>query len=403
MSIPEKCLQDILSTHSELFKPGLGCCTTTTAKLILKDDAQPKYCKPHKLPFALKPIVGAELDHLEIEGVLEKVNHADWATPIAVVIKPSGKVRICSDFKYESLNPVLKTDIHPFLLPEELFHMLNQGCKFSKIELAGAYLQIELDTESQSLVVINTHQGLYRYKHLPFHLDCASAVFQRIVQRVIENIPGTANYLDDFIFTGKTEKEHLANLEATLAKLQECGFRLIMDKCDFFKSEIEYLGHVTDKDGVHPQPAKIYETPFPKNQAQLRLFLIIMTDSLLVGDKMCCDLLHKDAQWCWTTECSQAVKDIKKVFKSPNTLSNYDPKLPLSIACDASQVGIGAILFHTFSDGSEKPIAYASRKLTKAERNYTQIQKEALGIIYGIQEFRQYLLGKKQSQITRPY
>ena len=112
------------------------------------------------------------------------------------------------------------------------------------------------------------------------------------------------------------------------------------------------------------------------------------------------DLLHKDAHWCRTTEHSQAVKDIKEVLTSSTTFSHYDPELLLSIAFDASQVGIRAILFCTFSDGSEKPIAYASCKLTKAERNYAQIQKEALGTIYGVQKFQQYLLGKKFNLIT---
>jgi len=218
VSMPDKCLQDILDIHSDLFKAGLGC-TTITAKLILKNDTQPKYCKPRKLPFALKPIVGAELNRLEKDGVLEKVSHSDWATPIVVVKKPSGKVRLRGDFKV-TLNPVLKTDIDPFLLPEELFHKLNQGCKFSKIDLVDAYLQIELDAESRNLVVINTHQGLYHYKWLPFGLSCAPAVFQKIVEKVIQNIPGTANYLDDIIVTCGTEKEHLANLALTLAKAQ---------------------------------------------------------------------------------------------------------------------------------------------------------------------------------------
>ena len=115
LSVPDKCLQGILDFHSEPLKPRLGCCTIITAKLTLKDDSQLKCCKPHMLPFALKPIVGAELDRLQNDGVLEKVSHSDWATPIVVLKKPSGKVRICGDFKV-TLNPVLKTDIHPFPL-----------------------------------------------------------------------------------------------------------------------------------------------------------------------------------------------------------------------------------------------------------------------------------------------
>ena len=109
--------------------------------------------------------------------------------------------------------------------------------------------------------------------------------------------------------------------------------------------------------------------PFPQNQAELRSFLGMVnyydrfTPGLATKCAVLNELLHKDAQWCWTTGHSQTVKNIKEVLTSSTTLSHYDPDLPLSIACDASQVGIDAVLYHTFSDGSEKPIAYASRKL----------------------------------------
>ena len=99
------------------------------------------------------------------------------------------------------------------------------------------------------------------------------------------------------------------------------------------------------------------------------------------------DLLHEDSHWCWTTQHSQAVNAIKEVLTSSTTLSNNDPNLPLSISYDASQVGIGAVLFHTLSDDSEKPIAYALHELTKAKQSYAQTQKEVLAIIYGVQKF----------------
>jgi len=123
--------------------------------------------------------VGAELDRFEKEQVLEKVTHSDWTTPLVVVRKPRGKVRLCGDFKV-TLNPALKTDVYPSPLPEELFHKLSGGHKFSKLNLAEAYLQIPLDEKSSELAVINTHQGLYKYKRLPFGLSCAPAVFQKL-------------------------------------------------------------------------------------------------------------------------------------------------------------------------------------------------------------------------------
>ena len=221
-------------------------------------------------------------------------------------------------------------------------------------------------------------------------------MFQKIVEKVIQGIPGTANYLDDIIVTGTTEKEHLTNLQLILSKLKDSGFRLRMDKCKFFQDAVEYLGHIIDNQGIHPQPAKIdaiANMPYPKNIAELRSFLGMVnyydrfTPGLATRCAILNDLLHKESTWCWTVEHSQAVDTIKEALTSSTTLSHYDPKLPLSIACDASQVGIGAVLFHTLPDNVEKPIAYASRKLSKAEKNYAQIQKEALAIVYGIQKF----------------
>ena len=122
-----KSWQEVIAMNETLFKPQLGCCTSFKATLLLRQRAQPKYCKVRKLPFALKPIVGAELDRLEKEQVLEKVTHSDWATPIVVVRKPGGKVRLCGDFKVTLYNPALKTDVYSFPLPQELFHKLNGG------------------------------------------------------------------------------------------------------------------------------------------------------------------------------------------------------------------------------------------------------------------------------------
>ena len=133
--------------------------------------------------------MGDELDRLEHQGVIKKVPHSDWATPIVVVRKAGGKVRICGDFKI-TINPVLKTDIYPLPLPEELFQSLNGGSKFPKIDLADVYLQIELEEESKKLVVVNTHKGLYQYQRLPFGLSCAPALFQKIIDQTIADLPG---------------------------------------------------------------------------------------------------------------------------------------------------------------------------------------------------------------------
>ena len=111
-------------------------------------------------------------------------------------------------------------------------------------------------------------------------------------------------------------------------------------------------------------------------------------------------LLHKDAKWKWTKKHSQAVRVIKLSLTSTESLSHYDPQLPVSLACDASSVGVGAVIFHTLPNGTEKVVAYASRMLSPAEKKHAQIQCEALSIVYGVKKFRQYLLGRKFCLLT---
>ena len=125
----------------------MGHCVTVKATLILQEEANPKFCKPCKLPFALKPVVGDELDRLEKQGVIKKVSHSEWKTPIVVLRKPGGKIRICGDFKV-TINPLLKTDVYLLPKPEELSHALNGGSKFSKLDMADVYLQVELNEVS---------------------------------------------------------------------------------------------------------------------------------------------------------------------------------------------------------------------------------------------------------------
>ena len=290
--------------NEELFSPVLGHCVTMKATLILNDDATPKFRKPRKLPFALKPVVADELDHLKKQGVIKKIPHSDWATPIVVVRKTVCKVHICGDFKI-TIDPVLKTNIYPLPLPEELFQSLNGGSKFSKIDLADAYLQIELDEELKKLVV-NTHKGLYQYQRLHFGLSCAPALFQKIIDQTIADIPGVVCYLDDIIVTDKTDQEHTTNLQKVLERLKAVGFHLKREKCKFFQSQFQYLGHIIDKEGIRPVPEKIkaiIDMPKPKNPKELHFFLgmVNYSDRFTPGlaSKCAClnDLLHKDAKW----------------------------------------------------------------------------------------------------------
>jgi hypothetical protein len=401
-------LDALLQQHDAVFKEELGHCKGIKAKIHLKPDAQPKFVKPRPIPYSVKGSVGDDLDRLERIGVVERIMHSDWAAPIVPVIKPSGAVRICGDFKV-TVNPQINVDQYPLPRPEELFASLNGGQQFTKLDFSDAYLQIELDENAQSCLVINTHKGLYRYKRLPFGVSSAPAIFQQVMDQVIQGLKGVACYLDDLLITGRTTEEHFSNLNAVLQRIKDYGFRIRKEKCQFFQNSVEYLGHIIDKAGIRPSPKKveaILKAPAPGDQSQLRSFLGgVNYFGKFIGQLADLsaplnNLLKQDVQWDWSKEANDAFTKLKEALASMDVLVHYDPKLTLGLACDASSVGLGAVLFHRYPDGTERPIAYASKTLNQAERNYSQIEREALSIIFGVKKFHQYLFGRSFKLVT---
>ena len=167
-------------------------------------------------------------------------------------------------------------DKHPLPTPERLFATLAGGHLFTKIDLRHAYQQVPLDAESQKLVTINTHRGLYQYTRLPFGVASAPSIFQRIMDTILQGMSHVICYLDDILITGRSKAEHLRTLEAVLERLETERLTLKRSKCIFMCKQVEYLGHVVNEKGVHTSPDKIraiQEAPTPKNVRQLRSLL----------------------------------------------------------------------------------------------------------------------------------
>ncbi|XP_062575345.1 uncharacterized protein K02A2.6-like [Saccostrea cucullata] len=390
-----------------VFDNKLGCIKGVTASLKVKDDVEPKFFKPRPVPFALRDKISKELDRLEKTGILEKVECSDWAAPIVPAMKADGSVRICGDFKV-TVNPYLDIPEYPFPTSEELFTKLNGGEKFSKRDLSQADNQVVLDKESRKYVTINTHQGLYRYTRLPFGIASAPAIFQRTMDTILQGLDKVGYILDDILVTGVNDGEHKQILETTLQRLDNYGVKLQKSKCQFMQDQVEYFGFIVSKEGIKPSPKKleaIRNMEDPKSKKELQTWLGIVNYyrkfvpnmSTLSGPLT--HLLAQDVTWTWTQECSEACAKIKDLLVSSQVMAHYNPHKPLELAVDASGYGLGAVISHT--DGaSEKPIAYASRTLTAAEKNYSQIEREALAIIFGVTKFHSYLYGRKFTLIT---
>ncbi|XP_046399364.1 uncharacterized protein K02A2.6-like [Ischnura elegans] len=396
-------LERVLEKFTALWEGELGTFNKGEVALILKPEAKPVYCPPRALAFALRNKVDEELDRLVRVGILHPVDFSAWATPIVPVAKNDGSVRICGDFKI-TLNPNLQIERYPLPRVDEIFAKLEGGEKFSTIDLAQAFQQLTLDEGSQELCTINIHRGLFRYCRLPFGVASAPAIFQRIMDQVMQGLKGAASFQDDIIVTGRNDKEHLENLDRVLNKLCGLGFKVNRGKCRFMEMSVEYLGHKIDREGLHPTISKveaITKCPPPRNVSQLRAFLGLIEyyskflPNLATRLAPLHELLRKESKWDWSEKCEEAFQSVKTSIASAGVLAHYNPSLPIILECDASPYGLGALLIQRYTNGLECPIAFASRSLSKAETNYAQIDREALAIIFGVKKFTQYLYGRK--------
>ena len=367
-------LQVSLEKHSSVFNNEIGTLKGIKMKLHVDPNVKPKFFKARSVPYSLREKVETELGTLESTGLISPVQFCDWAASIVPVMKSNGTIRICGDFKV-TINSVSQVDTYPLPRVKELFSALSGRKYFSKLDMSQAYLQLELENDSKQYATVSTHKGLFQYNRLPFGVSSALSIFQRYMETLLQGCKGVSVYLDDIFVTGGTAEDHMKN--QSCVKLDLAGARLNKAKCSFMVSQIEYLGHVTDKDGLHPTEEKIQaikDAPRPTNVTELRAFLGVINYYGKFMLKLSTQLsplymlLCKESKWVWTSEQDHAFVVAKGALQANSLLVHYDSSKPLVVGCDASQYGLGAVLSHVMEDGSERPVAYASRTLSSAEK-----------------------------------
>lgn len=404
---PQK-LDSLLEEFDSVFENVIGVIPDELGHLKLTEGSLPIFIKPRQMPYALIDKVEQELERLQRNGIITKVNQSDWGTPIVPVVKPNGTVRICADYKV-TLNKLIKDEKYPIPRIEEIFTKMNGGRYFCTLDISNAYLHMKMDEESALMQTLSTHNGLYRVNRLMFGVKVAPSLWQQFMDKILHGLAGTQCFFDDIIIQGRSPEELLVRLRLVLEKLREKNLKLNRDKCNFFQKSIKYLGHVIDEHGLHKTQEKtdaVKNMRRPKNVNELRTFLGLANyynkfiKNLATILYPLNTLLKKGIQYEWTTKCEESFAKVKEEITSDNILVHFDPKLPLVLATDASPTGLGAVISHRYSDGSEKPISFASRTLTECEQKYSQIDKEATGIYWGLKKFFPYCYGRKLILIT---
>ena len=365
--------------------------------------------------------VRSHLQGLKKSGVIID-SHSPYASPIVLVRKKDGSLRLCVD--YRKLNSKTVGDAFPLPRIQETFDALAGAKYFSVLDLASGYHQIAMDTEDQHKTAFTTPFGLFEYTRMPFGLTSAPATFQRLIQRVMADqlFEYLLCYLDDILVYSKTFEEHLQHLRQILRKIATTGLKLRWEKCQFLAKDVTYLGHSISADGISCQDDKIQvvqKWPTPKTTTELRSFLgfasfyrrFVKNFAQIAGP------LHDLTTKCgkqkrtsitsrWTPAHQDAFEKLKSALTTTPILGFADFSKPFIVQTDASKEGLGAILSQQQEDGRIRPIAYASRRLRPSEKSYykthhSSYKLEFLALKWAIADkFRHYLISTQFSVYT---
>lgn len=401
-------LDSLVTEFPSVFDGKLGCYKGTPVSFTLDPQCPPRRLKPRRVPFALKAKVDAELDKLLAQGVLEPVDFARWETPIVTPIKADGSLRICADYRV-TINKALLGHSYPVPVVQHVLHSLGKGAVFAKLDLSQAYQQLLVDDETAEAQTIVTHRGTFRCRRLQFGISVAPGLFQSLMERVLHGIPGVVPYFDDVLVSAANTSELMDRLRCVLHQFDSVGLKVNRAKCQIAVPQVEFLGFLVDSAGIHPTPAKtaaIVDAPPPRCRADLQAFLGLLNFYVMflphkasVAEPLH-RLLDRGVSWVWGPTEAAAFAAVKRLLVSNSVLTHYSDHLPLVLACDGSPFGVSAVLSHRLPSGREIPVAYFSRTLGPAERNYSQLDREALALVAGVRRFHHYLYGRSFLLVT---
>ena len=379
--------------------PGL---TRTVQHEIHLETAEPVRGKSYPVPVHLQIDFQKEVDKLLEMNVIQPSN-SPYSFPVVMVKKPDNSYRMTID--YRRLNDVTVSDAEPACNVEEDLHKFT-GCNFfSELDCTKAYYQIAMAESSMAYTAFPSHRGLMEFRRMPFGVKNACATYVRLMRIVLADLKDVSFYFDNIIIFTKNFEDHLQAIKSVLARLKEHGLTAQPAKCKFGFKSLDYLGFAVSGSEILTQPAKteaIMKIQPPQTKKQLRSFLGLASfyrkfvPNLASHTASLTELLKKDVKQPikFSKEELTDFENIKVMLTSHPILRLPDCSKPFVLRTDSSGTALGAILLQ-YSDDQPFPVAYASRKLSKAEKNYSTIDRECLAIIFGITKFRFYLIGKK--------
>lgn len=375
-----------------------------TQKLTLKDN-EPVYTRNYRLPQSQKAFIDGEVHRLSVNNLIES-SESNYNAPLILVPKKSvdgaPKFRMCVD--YRKLNRKLIPDRFPMPRIEDIFDNLGSSKYFSVMDLQAGYHQIEIEKKSRIYTAFSTERGMYQWKVLPFGLNIAPSAFSRMMALAFSGISPERcfSYMDDLIVIGYSEKNHIENLRKVFEVCRKCNLKLNPLKCQFFKTEVAFLGHICSDKGLKPDPKKllaVQKYPTPHDKDSVKRFVAFVNyyrrfiENFAKLTKPLTNLSKKRVEFKWTSECEESFQLLKQKLLSKPILQYPNFDKPFKLIVDASDFACGAVLTQEYN-GVDMPITYISRSFKQGEKNKPPIEKELLAVHFAVTQLRPYIYGR---------
>ncbi len=412
-------LEDILSRYKHLFltsNSDIGCCKVYKQEIFLRHDAPYFHESPRRTSPEKRAAIDVQVRNLLEMGLIEECR-SPYASGVVLVKKHDGRDRFCVD--YRKLNAHTIPDRYPIPDVKETIDKIGDARYFSTLDMGNAFWQIPLHEGSRDVTAFVTHLGLFRWKFMPQGHCNSPAAFQRMMDRALSNIYNRYGdlvlvYIDDLLIATRTIDQHLDRIEQVFFAMQQAGLKFKAAKCKLFCEEVKFLGRVISKEGVSVNieaVQKVLDWAQPRCRRDVQSFLgftnyyrEFIKDYSKVAAPLSA-LTGSNSEFKWTAACSLAFEELKRCMTTTPVLALPSNEGHYVLDTDASEVAIAGILHQTtpladdctdYDRSKLRVIAYASRKLDKAERGYPAGKKELLAVAEFVgKQFRPYLFGAR--------
>ena len=390
-------LKLVFEKYKRVFDGKLGKHPTAKIDIELVPNAKPIYQNPYPVSFKRKALFKRELDNMIADGVFTRIGESEWGFPSFIIPKKDGRVRWLSDFR--KLNKLIVRK--PFPLPKIQDILLERGTYtyFTKIDLSMMFYCFELSDRSKRICVISTEENNYSYNRLPMGVKISPDVAQRFMNDMLRGIPNCCCYIDDLgIWTNGTFEEHLKVVDLVLSRLHANNMKCNPLKCEWFVKETDFLGFWMTPEGVKPWKKRIdaiLKMDRPRNNTDVRAFIGAVNHYKSLWPRRAHVLaplaeLTGRGTFQWTDRHEQSFLQMKAIITADAMNAFPDYSIPFHVYTDASDFQLGAAILQ-----NHKPLAYYSKKLTPAQKNYTTTEKELLAIVMTLTTYRKLLYGSK--------